>query len=114
MRRRCRPGEKLFEELFVDGEEYGRTRHEKIFVAMNGQDQDHGNENLAFSLVEQVDRLIELAQSGDEARVRQLLAEIVPEYQRELSGVDGGSYGNCSSKEGEHTPGQWDSGTVGQ
>ena len=29
----CRPGEKLFEELFADGEEYDRTRHEKIFLA---------------------------------------------------------------------------------
>ena len=33
-----RPGEKLFEELFGAGEDYGRTRHEKIFVCRNGAD----------------------------------------------------------------------------
>lgn len=31
-----RPGEKLFEELFLEGEDYGRTCHEKIFTAANG------------------------------------------------------------------------------
>ena len=30
-----RPGEKLYEELFVDGERYERTRHQKIFIAAN-------------------------------------------------------------------------------
>ncbi len=31
-----RPGEKMFEELFMDSEEFEKTRHEKIFVARNG------------------------------------------------------------------------------
>ena len=31
-----RPGEKLFEELFVAGEEYAPTRHEKVYVSHNG------------------------------------------------------------------------------
>jgi FlaA1/EpsC-like NDP-sugar epimerase len=31
-----RPGEKLFEELFIPGEVYARTAHQKIFVANNG------------------------------------------------------------------------------
>jgi len=30
-----RPGDKLFEELFIPGEEYQRTSHEKIFIAAN-------------------------------------------------------------------------------
>jgi FlaA1/EpsC-like NDP-sugar epimerase len=30
-----RPGEKLFEELFLPGEQYDRTSHEKIFIARN-------------------------------------------------------------------------------
>jgi FlaA1/EpsC-like NDP-sugar epimerase len=30
-----RPGEKLFEELFIPGEEYRRTEHQKIFIAAN-------------------------------------------------------------------------------
>jgi FlaA1/EpsC-like NDP-sugar epimerase len=69
-----RPGEKLAEELFVEGEEYGRTRHEKIFVAMNGQDP-------MTRLEEQVEQLVAVAQQGDEGSLRRLLAEIVPEYQ---------------------------------
>jgi FlaA1/EpsC-like NDP-sugar epimerase len=31
----CRPGEKLYEELFINGEEYERTFHDKIFIACN-------------------------------------------------------------------------------
>ena len=34
-----RPGEKLFEELFADGEVYQRTHHEKIFVVRNGKSE---------------------------------------------------------------------------
>jgi FlaA1/EpsC-like NDP-sugar epimerase len=30
-----RPGEKLFEEMFLEGESYERTQHEKIFIAAN-------------------------------------------------------------------------------
>ncbi|MBD2665310.1 polysaccharide biosynthesis protein CapD [Richelia sinica FACHB-800] len=30
-----RPGEKLFEELFIEGEEYNPTEHEKLFVVKN-------------------------------------------------------------------------------
>ncbi len=30
-----RPGDKLFEELFIPGEDYNRTTHEKIFIASN-------------------------------------------------------------------------------
>ncbi len=75
----ARPGEKPFEELFLEGEEYSQTCHEKIFVAMNGlQTADAG-------LDEQVDRLIELAQAGDEGGVRRLLGGIVPEYRPQVS-----------------------------
>ena len=74
-----RPGEKLFEELFR--EEHVRTRHEKILVATN--DTDSGSHILGSDLDEQVDRLISVAQTGDEAGVRQMLREIVPEYRSE-------------------------------
>lgn len=30
-----RPGEKLYEELFIEGEEYARTKHKKILIASN-------------------------------------------------------------------------------
>ncbi len=32
----ARPGEKLCEELFADGEVYERTQHEKVLVVRNG------------------------------------------------------------------------------
>ncbi|MBN1661113.1 MAG: polysaccharide biosynthesis protein [Anaerolineae bacterium] len=70
-----RPGEKLFEELFIPGEEYARTRHEKILVAQNGRSAD-----AKASFPTQIDRLIALAQAGDEHQVRALLCQIVPEY----------------------------------
>lgn len=35
-----RPGEKLYEELFLTGETYCRTRHDKIFVAKEGRGVD--------------------------------------------------------------------------
>jgi FlaA1/EpsC-like NDP-sugar epimerase len=35
-----RPGEKLFEELFADGEQVERTEHEKIFVCGNSQNPE--------------------------------------------------------------------------
>jgi FlaA1/EpsC-like NDP-sugar epimerase len=84
-----RPGEKLFEELFVDGEGYGRTRHEKIFVAMNGGDSAiHGGDcddgpatGRPEELDAMVDRLIGLAQAGDRAAVVRTLKEVVPQYQ---------------------------------
>jgi FlaA1/EpsC-like NDP-sugar epimerase len=80
----ARSGEKLFEELFADGEECHRTRHDKILVAVNGQDRMANP-----SLDEQVARLLESAQAGDEAGVQRLLKEIVPEY-RPVEGVPSG------------------------
>jgi FlaA1/EpsC-like NDP-sugar epimerase len=69
-----RPGEKLSEELFVQGEEYGRTRHDKIFVALKG-------DQAPLALTVDLDRLIDAARRGDEAQVRALLGAIVPEYR---------------------------------
>jgi FlaA1/EpsC-like NDP-sugar epimerase len=72
-----RPGEKLFEELFVDGEEYRRTAHEKIFVCPDGRQGPCCPVDLAPA----VEALIDLAYRGDEARVRAALGRIVPEYE---------------------------------
>jgi FlaA1/EpsC-like NDP-sugar epimerase/lipopolysaccharide/colanic/teichoic acid biosynthesis glycosyltransferase len=47
-----RPGEKLNEELFLDGEDYQRTRHHKIFVANNRDtSQVEAMERVASELV---------------------------------------------------------------
>ena len=72
-----RPGEKLYEELFVTGEGYGRTRHEKIYVAENS----NGLELAARDIVAQIEALVAAGQNGDEAAVRALLPEIVREYR---------------------------------
>ena len=58
-----RPGEKLFEELFLENEDYSRTRHEKIFVCRNGAAHVEG-ERLQVA----VDALIVAAQRGDAGR----------------------------------------------
>ena len=71
-----RPGEKLFEELFIPGEVYARTAHEKIFVCRNGARQVEGER-----LNVEVDALVASAQRDDAAEVRRLLGKLVPECQ---------------------------------
>lgn len=73
-----RPGEKLFEELFVPGELYERTPREKIFVARNGvlpPPEEHAH------LYAAVNELIAAAQCGTPEQVRAQLARIVPEFK---------------------------------
>ena len=65
-----RPGEKMFEELFMDGEEFDRTRHEKIFVAKNG--------NSPPVKEARVTRLLAAASESDAGRLRHLLNELLP------------------------------------
>ena len=69
-----RPGEKLFEELLMEEEGLGKTRSEKIFVAMPG--------DMTFAALEQkIQRLGKSVETGGD--VRALLREIVPTYQPE-------------------------------
>ncbi len=70
-----RPGEKLFEELFLPGERYHRTSHEKIFIA-----QDAGRLAPADVLALIAD-LEEAALSGDTQRTVRLLRRIVERSQ---------------------------------
>lgn len=65
-----RPGEKLFEELFLDDEHHPRTLHEKIFVSRNGVAPPENIE-------QQVERL--LAAAGDVEAVLTTLRGVVPE-----------------------------------
>ena len=70
-----RPGEKLFEELFVPGEAYTRTAHQKIFIAANAgslvpADLDHV-----------IDALTAAAQRDDAAAVQRVLHNLIPEYE---------------------------------
>jgi FlaA1/EpsC-like NDP-sugar epimerase len=72
-----RPGEKLFEELFVSGEDNRRTRHEKIMVASDSQ-----KPSSPHSIFEaQLDRLMRAAQAGQADELQQLLKEMVPNYR---------------------------------
>ena len=70
-----RPGEKLFEELFIKGEEYKRTRHTQIFIAANAS---------AFvppRLNEAVQNLARVAERNDGVALLQDLTTLVPEYE---------------------------------
>ncbi|OQA45067.1 MAG: UDP-N-acetyl-alpha-D-glucosamine C6 dehydratase [Chloroflexi bacterium ADurb.Bin325] len=69
-----RPGEKLFEELFAADEHYGRTEHEKIFVAQNGRHDD---------LRSEIERLIAAAYRGDTAALDASFHALVPTYQHD-------------------------------
>jgi FlaA1/EpsC-like NDP-sugar epimerase len=70
-----RPGEKLTEELFVEGERYQRTPHQKIYLATNASTL------VPAQLDELVDYLIHNAQRQDQAAVLAGLRNLVPEYQ---------------------------------
>jgi FlaA1/EpsC-like NDP-sugar epimerase len=68
-----RPGEKLFEELSLEGEGAERTRHPKVFI---GRIKSH-----PWSEVERhVAQLRGLAEGGNDDRIRPALRDLVPEY----------------------------------
>lgn len=72
-----RPGEKMFEELFLEGEEYSTTKHKKIFLAENAAKGVHPNfETLIGSL-------IDYAKHNNNSReeMLSLMKEIVLEYK---------------------------------
>ena len=72
----ARPGEKLFEELSLDGEAIARTRHPKIFT---GRFQPYPPEDVAAALEE----VRGLVGAGDPVRIRRFLAELLPEARLE-------------------------------
>ena len=67
-----RPGEKLYEELLVDGEGMDPTEHEKILV-VRGNGWEEG-------LIETLDAMLDAAQAGDVAATLSLLQSIGGEY----------------------------------
>lgn len=70
-----RPGEKLSEDLFLSGEDYRRTRQEKIFVA--NRESQFDTERLNQRIAE----LLEVIQSGQRETVIAQIQRIIPEYQ---------------------------------
>jgi len=71
-----RPGEKLYEELAIDGEGVARTTHPKIGIWQNiANDWD--------TLVPAIDQLIAEADRLPREAIRSRLKQIVPEYYLE-------------------------------
>ncbi len=68
-----RPGEKLYEELIIDGEDVIPTSHEKIMV-LKGMDC-----NLQL-LNGEIDKLMQIARDQEAQKIKEKLKEIIPEY----------------------------------
>lgn len=78
-----RPGEKLYEELFVEGEDYTRTQHAKIFIAANAS---------AFvpnGLDEAITALEQAALINDRDAIVRSLQNLIPEYHPLLATKEG-------------------------
>ncbi len=69
-----RPGEKLFEEISVAGEQADKTRHPKIYI---GRIAPHDYD----AVRDAIERLRPLADSAHADRIRAQLAVLVPEYR---------------------------------
>lgn len=74
-----RPGEKLYEELFIPGEQYAKTIHEKILIAKNASHfiPDNFEVNLEYLLARKNDADRDLIVS----MLQKLVPEYLPEYQ---------------------------------
>lgn len=78
-----RPGEKLYEELLLEGEDYRTTQHEKIWISANANSFLSGSE-LERSLAEIAQAAIRM--EGE--RVASLLRQLLPEHRKhELAGT---------------------------
>ena len=71
-----RPGEKLYEELFDPEEAHECTRHDKIFVSLNGRDRGSVAPATGQELASALDALMASASRGDAEAVRQMLAAL--------------------------------------
>jgi FlaA1/EpsC-like NDP-sugar epimerase len=75
-----RPGEKMYEELFLDHETYAMTANNKIFVMSNtdsGLDESKIEEMIGNQLVK--------VHEMDSINIRRMLKSIVPEFQYDES-----------------------------
>jgi FlaA1/EpsC-like NDP-sugar epimerase len=80
-----RPGEKLFEELSIEGEDMQRTRHPKISIWKNiPMDRDR--------LRAGINELVTVAQTQNYQEIVRKIKELVPEY------IGGNSYNNQNTE----------------
>jgi FlaA1/EpsC-like NDP-sugar epimerase len=90
-----RPGEKLFEELFIEGEEYENTEHEKLLVVKNA------SRIIPNSLNITVEKLLGVAARNDTNSIILLLSQLVagykPKFPEESSLLDAAKYANQTS-----------------
>lgn len=70
-----RPGEKLYEELFVPGERYEPTEHKKLFVVTNASRIIPNHLDRLFNL------LCQAAAQNDSKSIALLLEQLVPNYK---------------------------------
>jgi len=70
-----RPGEKLFEELFLPNETYQRTPHAKVFIAANASNFIPAN------LMQGIARLEDAACRNDDAEIIAELQQLIPEFE---------------------------------
>ncbi|MEG5031425.1 polysaccharide biosynthesis protein [Microcoleus sp. AT3-D2] len=69
-----RPGEKLFEELFIPGEKYNRTKHEKILSLGNA------SRLVKENIDQEVEALCQAGDRNDATLIVSMLEQLVPEY----------------------------------
>ncbi len=74
-----RPGEKLYEELSITGENISPTKHAKIGIWKHRPDDFE-------RITRGIGQLVDIADEADAATVRGHLKSLVPEYQPEQSG----------------------------
>jgi FlaA1/EpsC-like NDP-sugar epimerase/EAL domain-containing protein (putative c-di-GMP-specific phosphodiesterase class I) len=74
-----RPGEKLFEELFVEGEEYQPTQNEKILIVKNASKITTKNLDLKIAI------LIQSAENNNINSIVFLLEQLVENYKSSTS-----------------------------
>ena len=70
-----RPGEKLFEELYIPGEEYAPTEHSKVLIACNA------SQMVPEGLDDTIERLVHASKMDNEMNIRMMLKKLIPEFQ---------------------------------
>jgi FlaA1/EpsC-like NDP-sugar epimerase len=86
-----RPGEKLFEELFLPGEVYQATKHPKISIAVND------STFVPPQLNEAIYRLEVATQHHDKATILTILKQLIPEFGGGAAGSEHGQNGQAAS-----------------
>jgi FlaA1/EpsC-like NDP-sugar epimerase len=86
-----RPGEKLYEELFIPGERYQRTHHEKIMIAANASAFVPQNLDEAFSSFHKA------IANQDRLAIIRTLMRLIPEFQPDGEQLAADTPGNEAS-----------------